>query len=138
MRLELTTLWVEVWCSSDWSIKNFDIIVYFTTPFICNKKFKSCLRDSLYYLSKKLFLNIKLEFILHNISCGVKKIIENVKTNISKVGRSIGLDIIFIFFLQSSCLTNIVSRLLDLQRQSSFRDTYIKYSTQNLNFQMFE
>ena len=89
MRLELTTLRMEIWCSSNWSIKNIDIIVYFTSPFICNIKFKSCLRSSLYYLSKKFFLNIKLELILHNISRGVKKIasFQCRKKSISKVGR---------------------------------------------------
>ena len=55
-------------------------------PFICNIfkcKFKSCLRNSLHCLWKKFILNIDLELILHNISCGVKRIPPNVQTNIS-------------------------------------------------------
>ena len=58
--------------------------------FICNIfkcKFKSCLRNSLHFLWKKFILNINLELILHNISCGVKRIPPNVQTNISNIYR---------------------------------------------------
>ena len=47
------------------------------TLFICNIfkcKFKSCLRSSFHFFLEKFFLNINLELILHNISCGVKEI----------------------------------------------------------------
>ena len=61
--------------------------IHFCLLFICNIfkcKIKSCLRDSLHFYGK----NIDLELILHNISCGVKRIPPNVQTNISIVATS--------------------------------------------------
>ena len=37
--------------------------------------FKSCPRDSFHFFFGKFYLNINLELILHNISCGVREIL---------------------------------------------------------------
>ena len=50
---------------------------------------KIYLTDWTHHILKNFILNIKLESILHNISCGISKIMENVKTSISNVVPSI-------------------------------------------------
>ena len=60
-----------------WAIKTIDKKQQSMPLFICNIfkcKFKSCLRSSFHFFLEKFFLNINLELILHNISCGVKEI----------------------------------------------------------------
>ena len=71
--------------------------------FICNIfkcNFKSCPRDSLHFLWEKFILDINLDLILHNISCGVKRIPPNVQTNISNVGIHFSEDNLIDFNLK--------------------------------------
>ena len=73
--------------------------------FKCN--FKSCPRDSLHFLWKKFILNINLDLILHNISCGVKRIPPNVQRNISNIGIQftiqLNVSLVFMVFMFFTC-----------------------------------
>ena len=60
-----------------------------------------------HFLWKKFILNINLDLILHNISCGVKRIPPNVQRNISNIGIQftiqLNVSLVFMVFMFFTC-----------------------------------